>query len=136
LSLGTGIIRPRCSLRRGRRFVGKPPGGVPLQIHARKKKPHSTPGLRTKGNSPLEGDRYFKPRLSRGFLYLGELSPEETEKAPCRSRPPNRRQGHPPTGRGLVTTHPRDGCVATSKKVCLSGVNERILDKLPGKGPA
>jgi hypothetical protein len=47
--------------------------------------------------------------------------------------PPNRRQGHPPTGRGLVTTHPRDGCVATSKKVCLSGVNERILDKLPGK---
>jgi hypothetical protein len=46
---------------------------------------------------------------------------------------PTRRKGHQPTGRGLVTTHPRDGCVATSKKVCVSGVNERILDKLPGK---
>jgi len=57
----------------------------------------------------------LKPDPSRGFLYLGELSPEETEKALCRSHPPNRRQGHLPTGRGLVTTHPRDGCVATSK---------------------
>jgi hypothetical protein len=35
---------------------------------------------------------------------------------------PTRRKGHQPTGRGLVTTHPRDGCVAMSKKVCLSKV--------------
>jgi hypothetical protein len=149
LALGQGY-RPHLTAETGRPALASPdrsaafssrpllPPSPPAEKatarnHARKKCPTRRRGLELRGIPLWKVLLFEAPTLSPGFFYLGELSPEETEKAPCRSHSPNRQQGHPPTGRGLVTTHPRDGCVATSKKVCLSGVNERILDKLPGK---